>query len=137
MGTNGPLVLVVEDNAANLLLVEAVLKRAGYRVKSAGSVDEALRTLETLRDEPPAILLTDVQLPGRDGLELVRHVRGDPTFSEMVVVALTAFAMAEDRTRALAAGCDGYLAKPINTRTLAAELDATVQAARRVHRGVG
>jgi CheY-like chemotaxis protein len=137
-GGAAPLVLVVEDNPANLMLVEAVLRRAGYRVTSAVSVEEAIAKLETLRAEPPALLLTDVQLPGRDGFELVRHVRADSTFAQMVVVALTAFAMAEDRTRALAAGCDGYLAKPINTRTLAADLSTIVQGVRRTQKeGVG
>ena len=123
-----PLVFVVEDNPANLLLVEAVLRRAGYRILSAGSAEAAV---ELLRTERPAIILTDVQLPGLSGLDLARHVRDDPVHAGAVIVALTAFAMPEDRARALAAGCDGYLSKPINTRTFAADLAAIVQSAQR------
>jgi two-component system, cell cycle response regulator DivK len=127
-GAPPPLVLVVEDNPANLLLVEAVLRRAGYRILSAGNAEDAL---DLLRTEQPLILLTDVQLPGVSGLDLARQVRGDPTLTATVIVALTAFAMPEDRSHALAAGCDGYLSKPINTRTFATDLAAIVQSAQR------
>ena len=123
----GRLVLVVEDNPANLLLVQAVLERAGYRVATAGSAEEALVSLSATR---PDLVLTDVQLPGRDGLALTRHIRRDQNLAGVPIVALTALAMPEDRDRALAAGCDGYIAKPINTRTLAAELGAILEARR-------
>ena len=122
-----PLVLVVEDNPANLLLVQAVLERGGYRVATAVSAEAALAFLSTTR---PDLVLTDVQLPGRDGLALARQIRRDESLTGVPIVALTALAMPEDRDRAIAAGCDGYIAKPINTRTLAAELEAILHARR-------
>jgi CheY-like chemotaxis protein len=122
-----PLVLVVEDNPANRLLVQVVLERGGYHVATAGSAEEALTFLSSTR---PELVLTDVQLPGRDGLALAREIRRDERLAGMPIVALTALAMSEDRERVIAAGCDGYIAKPINTRTLVAELEAILQARR-------
>ena len=121
----GARVLVVEDNPANLMLVRAVLQRAGYRTAEARSGEEALQHLAASK---PDLILMDIQLPGLDGLELTRRLKADPATTAIPVVALTAHAMSDDRARALAAGCDGYLAKPINTRTLAAELASLLPA---------
>jgi len=110
-------ILVVEDNEANQVLVQAVLELDGYQVQLAGS---ALEALDLLRDLVPDLILMDVQLPGQDGLSLTRQLKSDPATRAIPVVALTAHAMAGDREVALKAGCVGYIAKPIDTRTFAA-----------------
>jgi CheY-like chemotaxis protein len=109
-----PLVLVVEDNEANQLLARSVLEREGYRVEVAGAAEEAL---EKLAERLPNLILMDVQLPGRDGLSLTRDLKADPTTANIPVIALTAHAMTGDREQTIAAGCAGYIAKPIDTRT--------------------
>jgi CheY-like chemotaxis protein len=120
-------ILIVEDNPANLMLAGAVLRRAGHRITEARSGEEAV---ERLRVATPDLILMDVQLPGQDGLALTRRLKDAPTTENVIVIALTAHAMKEDRERALSAGCDGYIAKPINTRTLAEEINAIVHTAR-------
>jgi CheY-like chemotaxis protein len=120
-------ILIVEDNPANLMLAGAVLRRAGHRITEARSAEEAV---ERLRVATPDLILMDVQLPGQDGLELTRRLKQAPTTENVIIIALTAHAMKEDRDRALGAGCDGYIAKPINTRTLAGEINGIVHSAR-------
>ena len=120
-------ILIVEDNPANLMLAAAVLRRAGHRVAEARSAEEAR---ERLADATPDLILMDVQLPGQDGLVLTRHLKSAPDTRDVVVVAVTAHAMREDRARAIDAGCDGYIAKPINTRTLAEELNGILDSVR-------
>jgi CheY-like chemotaxis protein len=114
-----PVVLVIEDHEANLMLTRAVLRRAGYRVDEARSAEEALQHLSAAR--PDAILM-DVHLPGQDGLALTRHIKADPATSAIPVIALTADAMSGDAERCLEAGCAGYISKPIDTRSFAATL---------------
>jgi CheY-like chemotaxis protein len=117
---NGPaVILIVEDNEANRLLASAVLEREGYRVEMAGSSQEALELLDS---QAPDLILMDVQLPGMDGLSLTRRLKGDQKTAAIPIVALTALAMMGDRERTLEAGCSGYISKPINTRTFAAEV---------------
>lgn len=117
---NGPaLILIVEDNEANQLLASAVLEREGYRVQLAGSSEEALARLNV---QAPDLILMDVQLPGLDGLTLTRQLKADRRTAGIPVVAFTAMAMVGDKQRTLDAGCVGYIAKPINTRTFAAEV---------------
>lgn len=123
----GRRVLIVEDNPANLLLVQAILRRAGYDADAARSAEEIWEHLAASR---PDLILMDVQLPGQDGLTLTRQIKANLETASIPIVALTAHAMKEDRARALAAGCDGYIAKPVNTRTLAAELAAILEARR-------
>jgi|SRR5450759_4306088 len=113
------LILVVDDNDAGLLLVRAVLELDGFRVDSAGSSEEVL---ERLNARVPDLILMDVQLPGQDGLSLTRQLKADPATATIPIVALTAHAMAGDREQALAAGCSGYISKPIDTRTLGAQV---------------
>lgn len=108
------LVLVVEDNEANQMLVKAVLELEGYRVEIAGS---ALEVHDMLRDAVPDLVLMDVQLPGQDGLSLTRELKAAAATAHIPIVALTAHAMTGDRELALNAGCMGYIAKPIDTRT--------------------
>ena len=112
-------ILVVEDNEANQMLVRAVLEIEGYAVAVAGSADEAM---EQLRTDTPDLILMDVQLPGQDGLSLTRELKARPTMAAVPIVALTAHAMHGDRELALQAGCAGYIAKPIDTRTFGAEV---------------
>jgi CheY-like chemotaxis protein len=115
----GPRVLVVEDNPLNLKLVRDVLQAAGYEVVEAGSGEEGLRAAH---ESPPDIVLMDLQLPGIDGVETLRRLRLDPAVADVPVVAVTAFAMREDRERAYADGFDGYLAKPISVRALPSQV---------------
>jgi CheY-like chemotaxis protein len=112
-------ILVVEDNPANQMLMEAVLHSIGYAVTIASSADEAL---ECLARELPDLILMDVQLGGQDGLSLTKELKADPATASIPVVAVTAYAMVSDRQRILDAGCAGYIAKPIDTRTLGDEI---------------
>jgi CheY-like chemotaxis protein len=114
-----PFVLVVEDNETNQMLTMAVLLRDGYRVRAARSADEALAIIDT---ERPDIILMDLQLPGQDGLTLTRALKMDPATAAIPVVAMTAHVMLGDEAQALAAGCAGYIAKPIDTRTLSRDV---------------
>jgi two-component system cell cycle response regulator DivK len=106
-------VLIVEDTPVNLKLVRFLLTREGFEVRAAGSAEEAL---EILKDFHPRIVLTDIQLPGIDGLELTRRLKADPATSHVVVLALTAYAMKSDEKKAFDSGCDGFITKPIDTR---------------------
>ncbi|TMF18769.1 MAG: response regulator [Chloroflexi bacterium] len=112
-------ILVVEDNEANQMLARAVLELEGYAVEVAGSAAEAFDVLGARR---PDLILMDVQLPGEDGLSATRRLKADPATSPIPVVALTAHAMTGDRDLALNAGCAGYIAKPIDTRTFGAQV---------------
>jgi len=114
-------VLVLEDNPANLLLVAAVLGRAGHRLHAAHSVAEFEAALSASR---PDVVLLDLQLPDGDGLRLVGRLKSEPATAAIAVIALTAYATAADRAQGLAAGCDAYITKPIDTRTFAAEVAA-------------
>jgi len=114
-----PFVLVVEDNETNQMLTMAVLLRDGYRVRTAGSADDALAII---RSDRPDIILMDLQLPGQDGLSLTRALKVDPATAAIPVVAMTAHVMLGDEAQALAAGCAGYIAKPIDTRTLSRDV---------------
>jgi CheY-like chemotaxis protein len=117
---SGPaLILIVEDNEANQMLASAVLEREGIKVATARSAAEAFDALSGLT---PDLILMDVQLPGLDGLSLTRMLKGDERTAAIPVVALTALAMPGDKERTLEAGCAGYISKPINTRTFAAEV---------------
>jgi two-component system cell cycle response regulator DivK len=108
------LVLVVEDNEANQLLARAVLEREGYRVEVAGAADEAL---EKVGEKVPHLILMDLQLPGQDGLSLARQFKSSPATANIPIIALTAHAMRGDREATIAAGCSGYIAKPIDIST--------------------
>jgi CheY-like chemotaxis protein len=109
-----PLVLVVEDNEVNQLLTASVLEREGFAVDLASTSTEAM---DLLRVRTPDIILMDVQLPGMDGLALTRKLKADPATAGITIVAVTAHAMAGDREQTLAAGCAGYISKPIDTRS--------------------
>jgi CheY-like chemotaxis protein len=111
----GRRVLVVDDNASNTKLLAFVLTRGGYDVRTA---DSAATGAAVLREFQPQLILMDLQMPGVSGLEWTRQLKADPATSAIRIVAVTAYAMKGDADRARAAGCDGYLTKPIDTRTL-------------------
>ena len=108
-------ILIVDDNATNLKLVTYLVRSHGYEVDTAADAALALRAIEVQR---PALILMDLQLPGVDGLELTRQLKANPETRSIPIVALTAYAMKGDYEKALAAGCDEYVTKPIDTRAL-------------------
>jgi two-component system cell cycle response regulator DivK len=118
-------ILVVEDNAMNLKLVRDVLEFAGYEVLEA-STGEAGVQLATANE--PDLVLMDLQLPGIDGLEALRIIRENPDTRTIPTVAVTAFAMQEDRDRALRAGFDAYVEKPISVRLLVEQVERLLPA---------
>lgn len=109
------IILVVDDNSTNLKLVSDVLGFEGYQILQASDAESAL---EIIGKTPPDLILMDIALPGMDGLTLTRQLKAAETTRGIVIVALTAFAMKGDDMKARASGCDGYITKPIDTRTL-------------------
>jgi CheY-like chemotaxis protein len=109
------IVLVVDDNPANADLVSFILAKKGYEVHVAADAPEALAMVAEFA---PHLIMMDLQLPGMDGLTLTRQLKAAPATRKIIIVALTAYAMKGDEQRAREAGCDGYISKPINTRTL-------------------
>ncbi len=115
-------ILLVEDNPVNRRLAEFLLRSQGYQVRAATNAQEAF---DTIKAERPDLILMDVQLPGMDGLEATRKLKEEPTTRDIPVVAVTSYAMKGDREKALAAGCSGYITKPIDKDTFVQEV-ATV-----------
>ena len=108
----GDTILVVDDNPTNTRLMHAILEPE-YSVRSAVDSDSMFAALEASR---PRLILMDIQLPGIDGLEITRRLKADPATRDIIVVALSAYAMVGDREKALAAGCDEYVSKPIERK---------------------
>lgn len=108
----GELILAVDDNAANLKLLSVLLRSEGYEVLAAQDAEQALEILRRVR---PRLILMDLQMPGMDGFELTARIKADPATRGIPVVAVTSYAMKGDQEKALAAGCDGYQTKPIDT----------------------
>ncbi len=119
-------ILVVEDNPLNLKLVRDVLELAGYHVVEAQSGEQGLHIA---KEDPPDLVLMDLQLPGIDGTETLRRLREGTLGPDVPVVAVTAFAMAEDKKRAARAGFDGYIEKPISVRALTGQIEAFLSGA--------
>jgi two-component system, cell cycle response regulator DivK len=113
-----PKILVVEDSPDNMKLFRTLLTLKGHEVTGLSGGDGLLEAIE---HATPELVLMDIQLPGKDGFELLREIRQSP-FSALRVVALTAHAMSGDRERALAAGFDGYITKPIDIRSFPAQI---------------
>jgi two-component system, cell cycle response regulator DivK len=111
----GELIMIVEDNERNLKLLRDLLGAHGYRTVEARSAEDALAVARTAC---PELVLMDIQLPGMDGVAALRELRGLPETAETPVIAVTAFAMKDDRERLLGAGFDGYIEKPVNVREL-------------------
>ena len=120
-------ILVVDDSAANARLLRVLLEREGYEVQTAEHAEDALRVLSKFK---PRLILMDIQLPGMDGLELTRRLRNDVTTKDIVILALTASAARDDEEKALAAGCDGSVAKPIDVSSLPRVIAARLAARR-------
>jgi len=116
---SGQTILLIEDNPLNLELARDVLQAAGYTVVDARTAEEGLRLAAAV---VPQLILLDIRLPGMNGLDAVRSLKHDVHTRDIPVVALTAQAMAGDKQTAFAAGFDGYITKPINTRTLSGEV---------------
>ncbi len=116
----GARILVVEDTPHNLDLMTYLLTACGHVVLSATT---GAAGLAVARRDTPDLIVLDVQLPDIDGFEVLRRLRADPTVSSIPVVAITAYAMSGDRDHALAAGFDGYIAKPVDLATLFRDID--------------
>ncbi len=114
-----PIILIIEDNPLNLELARDVLVAAQFVVLEARSAEEGLEAAQRVH---PDLVLLDIRLPGADGYQVLKQLKNNPTTTTIPVVALTAQAMIGDREQALAAGFSGYIAKPINTRTLSEEV---------------
>ena len=108
-------ILIVDDNPVNLKLAHLLLTGEGHEVRTANDAEEALEVLKVFS---PRLILMDIPLPGMDGLELTRRLKADPATRDITILGLTAYAMKGDQEKILAAGCDGYISKPIDTRTL-------------------
>ena len=113
MKNRKPIILVVDDNPINLKLVSDLLEFEGHEILKAVDAEEAQLVLA---DVLPELILMDIALPGMDGLTLTRKLKATERTRRIPIVALTAFAMKGDDQKALAAGCDGYITKPIDTR---------------------
>jgi CheY-like chemotaxis protein len=112
-------ILLIDDHPLNLKLASQVLQAGGHTVIQAEDAEQALALLQ---QRMPDLVLTDIALPGMDGLELTRHLKADPRYRHLPVVALTASAMKGDEKRVLQGGCDAYISKPIDTRSLATQV---------------
>ena len=123
-------ILAVDDVSHNLDLMTYLLQASGHEVIGASDGGEALRLAHHHR---PDLIVLDVQLPDLDGYEVLSRLRADPELARVPVVAVTAYAMVGDRDEALAAGFDGYLAKPIDPTTLVDTLDAYLPPKQRGH----
>jgi CheY-like chemotaxis protein len=110
-----PAILIVDDNPANMKLLSFLLGARGYEVRTAADATEALAALACGK---PQLILMDLQLPGVDGLTLTRRLKADAAYRHIAIVAVTASAMRGDEQRAMEAGCDGYITKPIDTRAI-------------------
>lgn len=117
-------ILIVDDNPVNLKLAASVLEFAGDEVLEAVDASQALHVI---RRTPPDLILMDIALPGMDGLTLTRQLKADPATRNIGIVALTASAMKGDEDKARMAGCDGYITKPIDTRTLGDKVAETLK----------
>ena len=113
-------ILVVEDNEKNMYLMSYIIESMGHRPIRAVTGEEGVEMAVT---ERPDLILMDIQLPGIDGLEAIRRIRASKASRSIPIIAITSYAMTGDRERLLAAGCNGYIEKPINSETIMAELN--------------
>jgi two-component system, cell cycle response regulator len=112
-------ILVIEDNPSHLKLAHHVLSAAGYNVNDAGAAEQAV---SAIKSDKPELILMDLELPGMDGLALVRKLKADPETRDIHIVAVTSYPERFPQAEMLAAGCAAYITKPINTRTLPGQL---------------
>jgi two-component system, cell cycle response regulator DivK len=119
----GKNILLVEDNEVNRRLAGFLLRSQGYQVREATT---ALEAFEMLKNDHSDLIVMDIQLPGMDGLEVTRKLKEQPATADIPVIAVTSYAMKGDREKALAAGCAGYVTKPIDKNTFIKEVAAHV-----------
>jgi two-component system, cell cycle response regulator DivK len=112
--------LLIEDNEQNQYLVTFLLEKHGYEIVVAS---DGLAGIALAEQETPSLILLDIQLPMMDGYAVARQLRANPALAHVPVVAVTSYAMPGDREKALAAGCDGYLEKPINPETFVSQVE--------------
>jgi len=125
-------IVVVEDEPTNLKLAHIVLAAEGHTVRDA---EEGERALELIRKEKPEILVTDLALPGLDGLSLIRKLKADPETRDIRIVVVTAYPDRYPEELARAAGCDAYIVKPIDTRRFRKQIDELVEGVDATHPG--
>ena len=113
-------VLVVEDNETNLYLVRFIIEKSGFEVIEAR---DGITAVELAVKEKPDLIIMDIQLPDIDGLEVVKRIRASEADGRIPIVALTSYAMPGDRERLIAAGCTGYISKPIDVKTFIEEIE--------------
>jgi two-component system cell cycle response regulator DivK len=112
-------ILIVEDNPSHAKLEKLVLADSGYDIRVANNAEEALAAVKEFQ---PQLILMDIQLPGMDGLVLTRQIKADSKYRYITIVAITAYGMKGDKEMALEAGCDGYMAKPIDVEKFPREI---------------
>ena len=112
-------ILVVEDNELNMKLMRGIFNMGAYHIIEAVDAESGIRLA---REHRPFLILMDIQLPGMDGLEATRIIKSDPLLKNIPVVALTGFAMQGDKERAVDAGCDGYITKPIEVKAVISKI---------------
>ena len=122
---SAPRVLIVDDNAMNIAIAQVVLLAEKFEVETA---TDSLEAMQKVASFEPDLILMDIQMPGKDGLEVTRDLKADPATRHIRIVAFTAFAMRGDEAKMLAAGCNGYLSKPIDVKTFGAQVRACLQA---------
>lgn len=120
----GQVILIVEDNLMNLELASDLLTAEGYTIRQAQNGEEGVRLAKL---EPPSLILMDLRMPGMDGFAALRALRADPRTARIPTVALTAQAMNGDEAAVMAAGFDGYIVKPIDTRTFSRTVAALLR----------
>jgi CheY-like chemotaxis protein len=120
-----PRVLIVDDNAMNIAIAQVVLLAEQFEVETAADGPQALQKVVSFR---PDLILMDIQMPGQDGLDVIRELKADPATRHIRIVAFTAFAMRGDEAKLRAGGCDGYLSKPIDVRRFGAQVRACLDA---------
>jgi len=116
----GTAILLIEDNVENRYMTTFLLEKHGYEVLQAVDGPSGIRKARQAR---PRLILLDIQLPGMDGYAIARALRADPATAAIPIVAMTSYAMAGDREAGLAAGCTGYIEKPIDPERFVAEVD--------------
>ncbi len=118
-GSNGKRVLLVEDNEDNRIVYSTILRHFGYSVTEALNGDEGI---QKARAEQPDLILMDISIPIIDGWEATQVLKRDPETRDIPIIALTAHALASDREKAMEVGCDSYLAKPCEPKTVVSEV---------------
>jgi two-component system cell cycle response regulator DivK len=112
-------ILIVEDHEENRRILRLLLAKHGYEVVEAVTGEEGIAMAESLR---PDLILMDIQLPGLDGYEATRRIKANPALHDIPLIVVTSYALSGDDAKAFAAGCDAYIAKPVNLRKLLAKV---------------